>query len=82
MKVQNLWVILGGEHYGRVTLNNLRMVLLAVKGMHVQPDAPLLTMATKNHEIFKIECSLSEPVGIFGATGDIYLFESDVSRII
>ena len=33
-----LWKILGGEFYGHVTLNNLRMILLAIKGLHVQPD--------------------------------------------
>jgi len=30
-----LWKILGGEYYGHVTLNNLRMLLLAIKGLHV-----------------------------------------------
>ena len=45
-KVQVLWVMLGGEHYGHVTLNNLRMMLLAVKGVHIQPEAPLLTMTS------------------------------------
>jgi hypothetical protein len=33
-----LWKMLGGEFYGHVTLNNLRMMLLAIKGLHVQPD--------------------------------------------
>ena len=37
-KLVMLWRILGGDYYGHVTLNNLRMVLLAVKGLHVQPD--------------------------------------------
>ena len=37
-KILCLWKILGGEFYGHVTLNNLRMILLAIKGLHVQPD--------------------------------------------
>ena len=36
-----MWMVLGGPHYSHVTLNNLRMVLLAVKGFHVQPDLAL-----------------------------------------
>lgn len=36
-----MWMALGGPHYSHVTLNNLRMVLLAVKGFHVQPDLAL-----------------------------------------
>jgi hypothetical protein len=31
-----LWKILGGDYYGHITLNNLRMLLLAIKGLHVQ----------------------------------------------
>jgi len=58
------------------------MMLLAVKGMHVQPEAPLLSLAAKNKELVKIDGPLSEPIGIFGASGDIYLFESDISRVI
>ena len=41
IKMQSLWVILGGDHYGHVTLNNLRMLMLAIKGLHVQPEVPL-----------------------------------------
>lgn len=37
-KVAQLWKVLGGEHYGHITLNNLRMFLLAIKGLHVMPD--------------------------------------------
>ena len=33
-----LWHTLGGPYYGHVTLNNLRMLLLAIKGLHVEPD--------------------------------------------
>jgi hypothetical protein len=34
-KIIQLWRILGGEYYGHITLNNLRMLLLAIKGLHV-----------------------------------------------
>ena len=34
-KLVTLWRILGGDYFGHVTLNNLRMVLLAIKGLHV-----------------------------------------------
>lgn len=74
-----MWVILGGEHYGHVTLNNLRMMLLAIKGLHVQPDVPL---TDKNNEMVKIDGPLAEPLGIFGQTGDMYLFGSDIERTI
>jgi hypothetical protein len=36
--MQSLWALLGGDHFGHVTLNNLRMMMLAIKGLHVQPD--------------------------------------------
>ena len=65
-----------------MTLNNLRMMLLAVKGMHVQPATPLLSSAAANNELVKIDGPLLEPIGIFGASGDLYLFESDIARVI
>ena len=65
-----------------MTLNNLRMVLLAVKGIHMQPEVPLLTLAAKKHELVKIDGPYGAPIGIFGAKGDIYLFEDDISRVI
>lgn len=36
-----VWRTLGGPYYEHVTLNNLRMLLLAIKGIHVQPDLGL-----------------------------------------
>lgn len=36
-----MWMVLGGPYYSHVTLNNLRMLLLAVKGFRVQPDIAL-----------------------------------------
>lgn len=33
-----MWQCLGGPYFGHVTLNNLRMLLLAIKGLHVRPD--------------------------------------------
>ena len=75
-KVMNLWVILGGEYFGHVTLNNLRMMLLAIKGLHVQPDVPLC------EESVKFEGPLGSPLGIFGPSGDMYLFGCDIERAI
>ena len=74
--------MLGGEHYGHVTLNNLRMMLLAVKGIHMQPEAPLLTIDAGKNTLVKIDGPYGEPIGIFGSKGDIYLFECDISRVI
>ena len=65
-----------------MTLNNLRMVLLAVKGIHMQPEVPLLTLAAKNTDLVKIHGPYEDPIGIFGVSGDIYLFEDDISRVI
>lgn len=39
--LRQMWMVLGGPHYAHVTLNNLRMLLLAVKGFRVQPDIAL-----------------------------------------
>jgi hypothetical protein len=43
-----LWKILGGPYFAHVTLNNLRMMLLAIKGLHVQPDVGLSTASDGN----------------------------------
>jgi hypothetical protein len=58
------------------------MVLLAVKGIHMQPEVPLLSMAGKKNDLVKVDGPYGDPIGIFGASGDIYLFEDDISRII
>ena len=39
--LKQMWMVLGGPYYSHVTLNNLRMLLLAVKGFRVQPDIAL-----------------------------------------
>ena len=39
--LRQMWMALGGPYYSHVTLNNLRMLLLAVKGFRVQPDIAL-----------------------------------------
>jgi len=43
-----LWKILGGPYFNHVTLNNLRMMLLAIKGLHVQPDVGLNSTSDRN----------------------------------
>ena len=47
-KANLLWMILGGNHYGHVTLNNLRMTLLAIKGLPVQPDVKMSKVGDNN----------------------------------
>lgn len=73
MRIENFWIILGGEHYKHVTLNNLRILLLAIKGLHVQPDVPL----SESNAI-----TLAKGIGKFGPSGDLYLEEQDVEKLI
>lgn len=49
-----LWKILGGEYYGHVTLNNLRMLLLAIKGLHVQLDPALAASLNKADNLINL----------------------------
>lgn len=35
--ILQIWDTLGGEYFGHVTLNNLRIFLLGVMGTHVYP---------------------------------------------
>ena len=39
LKMQSLWALLGGDHFGHITLNNLRMLMLAIKGVVVLMSA-------------------------------------------
>ena len=72
-RIEHLWIILGGEHRKHVTLNNLRILLLAIKGLHVQPDVPL----SESNAI-----SLDNGIGKFGPSGDLYLEEQDIEKLI
>ena len=36
-----MWHVLGGPYFGHITLNNLRMLLLAIKGLHVRPETEI-----------------------------------------
>ena len=74
-----LWRVLGGDYYGHITLNNLRMILMAIKGLHVQPD--------QKHEGDVINLNKLQTddqndthLGIFNMNGDLYLSDSDVEK--
>ena len=72
-QVWTMWKTLGGEELGHVTLNNLRMMLFAVKGVKVSPDVKVdYNMSFKSYG----------PVGYFSAAGDLYLSEVDVQKSI
>jgi hypothetical protein len=45
---------LGGEFFGHVTLNNLRMLLLAIKGLHVQPEVRKSTVKLESINLAQI----------------------------
>ena len=55
-----------------MTLNNLRISLLAIKGLHVQPEVAL---AAGN------ATSLPKGIGRFGPSGDLYFEEQDVEKL-
>ena len=72
-QVWSMWKTLGGEELGHVTLNNLRMLLFAVKGVKVSPDVKVdYNMSFKSYG----------PIGYFSAAGDLYLSEVDVQKSI
>jgi hypothetical protein len=55
------------------------MLMLAIKGLHVQPE---VTLAKDSKDIIKIEGPLAEPLGLFGPTGDMYIFEADMEKAV
>ena len=63
--------MLGGDHFGHVTLNNLRMLMLAIKGLHVQPE---LVISKDSKNVITVKGPFNEPLGMFGASGDLFLF--------
>ena len=74
-----LWKVLGGDYFGHVTLNNLRMFLLAVKGLHVQPDVRLETdKCYRLNEKMETHKHNFEYLGIFNSSRDMYLFKDDI----
>ena len=55
-----------------MTLNNLRISLLAIKGLHAPPAAPLSDADAT---------SLRKGIGKFGPSGDVYFEEQDVEKL-
>jgi len=55
------------------------MLMLAIKGLHVQPE---VTLNKDSKDIIKFDGPLNEPLGIFGSSGDLYLFETDMEKVI
>ena len=80
--------MLGGEHYGHITLNNLRMFLLAIKGLHVMPDVKFTENPSQYFKLSDIPPDSTEQtmdaqftyLGLFSQQGDMYLFEEDVEK--
>lgn len=68
--INQIWKILGGPHFKHVTLNNLRLLLLGIKGLHVLPN-----------ESLPQEDLLKAKFGVFSAAGDLYLEVSDVAKL-
>jgi hypothetical protein len=54
------------------------MLMLAIKGLHVQPDMAL----QKDHPgVLKVDGPLSGPLGVFGPSGDMFLFQNDKEKV-
>ena len=93
-KINALWRQLGGYYYGHVTLNNLRMFLLAIKGLHVIPEVKIdfdqatfisLNQVESHSELNQDLSRSQEPfqyLGQFSKQGDLYMYEEDVSKSI
>ena len=66
----DIWQILGGDEKSLVTLNNVRIFLLAVMGSYVEPS------------IYKDEQQLhklgEDYIGSFNENGDLFLEISDI----
>lgn len=82
-RVKQIWLILGGNFYGHITLNNLRMMCLAIKGLHVSPDVEFSESSTHQFQINSVDPNYPEnlPVfGLFSAEGDLHLSQTDVEK--
>ena len=71
--IADIWKILGGEIRNHVTLNNIRIFLLAIMGSFVEP------MLDKNSQnLCKLyECSF----GQFNEHGDLFLDTYEIPKI-
>jgi hypothetical protein len=84
MKIVHLWKILGGDFYEHVTLNNLRMMLLAIKGLHVTPDAEFGEGTKDFIDLAKVgekEQGFTY-LGIFSQQGDLHLRQDEISKSV
>lgn len=82
-RIEQIWQILGGNFYGHITLNNLRMMCLAIKGLHVSPDVEFQENSTNHFQINTVDPTYPESLplfGLFSAEGDLHLAQSDVER--
>jgi hypothetical protein len=71
--VQRIWKNLGGEIRNHVTLNNVRIFLLAVMGTFTDPGIP------KGEEnLIKVD---ENEYGIFNDFGDLFLDSNEIPRI-
>ena len=68
-----LWRHLGGELKSHITLNNLRIFLLAIMGTFVEPG---LNKSEQN--LFKVP---GQVYGSFNDQGDLFLEQIEVSKI-
>ena len=69
----DIFTLLGGQQRGHITLNNLRMFLLALMGTFVEP-----ILKREEQELHIIEDS---SIGQFNKHGDLFLEPSEVPRI-
>eukprot|EP00350_Pseudokeronopsis_sp_OXSARD2_P010932 CAMPEP_0170552220 /NCGR_PEP_ID=MMETSP0211-20121228/10138_1 /TAXON_ID=311385 /ORGANISM="Pseudokeronopsis sp., Strain OXSARD2" /LENGTH=143 /DNA_ID=CAMNT_0010859809 /DNA_START=1413 /DNA_END=1844 /DNA_ORIENTATION=+ len=70
---QEIWKVLGGEIKGHVTLNNLRILLLAILGTFIEPAL------NKDEQVLeKLE---TDSFGSFNEHGDLFLEIHEISKI-
>lgn len=71
--LQDMWRILGGETRNHVTLNNLRIILLAIMGTFIEPSL--------KKEEQKLEIISENSFGRFNEHGDLFLEQYEVPRL-
>jgi len=68
-----IWRLLGGSEKAHVTLNNLRIFLLAIMGTFIEP-----ALKKEEQELVKIG---KDTFGQFNEHGDLFLDTHEVGRI-
>ena len=71
--VSKMWKTLAGEAKGHVTLNNVRIFLLAMMGTYTDPGLP-----RADQNLQKIE---NNEYGYFNDFGDLFLDQDDVPKV-